>query len=780
MLIVFLVTDELDVYLAAHCPDFSPASNNANANSNSVTGGTNTPTRQNTTANMNHSVQDNFDNGGNGPKRKMDGDPGDIGFLGNPSKVPKIEPQTPGSPQLLSAASPRVMSGSDNLNSTGIKTEVKSELEPDNIGAGRLMTSGSGGGNFSNSDETFLFDGGSSSTGVGNTGNISTEQPVDRLLLSKTAGQHNSGSGNSSAAAKIKNALEASGLSGNLTAEDLQTLKKLNEIAKSQQLSQEAKSSEASQLLKNNPNVSRLLLKLRTEKNISRGGGGPEQGQGVSGQYHGQFPGQHNMADRDGSPSVNAVLPPYNSNYAGGHPQQQQQQSGANNNNYQSPMGGGQQPGQWTGQSQDYYGHNPGHMPGQYPGYMGPMRGPSQMYAGGPPMGSMMDRVHSGMNMAPGAPRTMYIRDRTTGIMMQEYPGNMMRPGPGYGVPPPYMGPNAGYHHGPMMSRGRMMSPMISPGPGSPYNPRHAGPAPMYPDYDNNFAGSAPPTGAAVNFQRDFRDQSGGGMAGGMMSSNKFPGNDFPASVRGPAHTGVSQLRERLSRPGPGINNSPASGNMSGGSELANRLLHGKPQHEPPRYIEPNNSFNNGSNIKPESDSLFDEIDYFNSADNPNNTDQNQSSFGNYNYDNGGESSNGFNGQPQVGDTWKKSSGTNDVRQTMLRKLSTAIESNNMSVPEAFKLANEIENKAFAVANSEADYTSKIALHLAKIFSQSKAASAQSEVGDTCPDSTTWQDQTSGQPSNSSPDSSQSYKPESSSHFQSDTTLNCFQVRGGS
>ena len=66
-------------------------------------------------------------------------------------------------------------------------------------------------------------------------------------------------------AAKIRVALEASGLAGNLTPEDLQTLKRLNEIAKSTGLSQEAKSMEASQLLKNNPNVSRLLLKLRTE-----------------------------------------------------------------------------------------------------------------------------------------------------------------------------------------------------------------------------------------------------------------------------------------------------------------------------------------------------------------------------------------------------------------------------------------------------------------------------------------------------------------------------------
>ena len=63
-------------------------------------------------------------------------------------------------------------------------------------------------------------------------------------------------------AARIRGALEASGLSGNLTTEDLQTLKRLNEIAKSTGLNQEQKSGEASQLLKKNPNVSRFLLKL--------------------------------------------------------------------------------------------------------------------------------------------------------------------------------------------------------------------------------------------------------------------------------------------------------------------------------------------------------------------------------------------------------------------------------------------------------------------------------------------------------------------------------------
>ena len=79
-------------------------------------------------------------------------------------------------------------------------------------------------------------------------------------------------------AARIRGALEASELSGDLTFEDLQTLKRLNEIAKSTGLTQEQKQGEAIQLLKNNPNVSRLLLKLRTEKNIQNQNSGMGRG----------------------------------------------------------------------------------------------------------------------------------------------------------------------------------------------------------------------------------------------------------------------------------------------------------------------------------------------------------------------------------------------------------------------------------------------------------------------------------------------------------------------
>ena len=85
-------------------------------------------------------------------------------------------------------------------------------------------------------------------------------------------------------AANIRVALEASGLAGNLTPEDLQMLKRLNQIAKSTGLSLEQKTSEASQLLKNNSNMSRLLLKLRTGTGKSVGPkGDQEEGGPVSG-----------------------------------------------------------------------------------------------------------------------------------------------------------------------------------------------------------------------------------------------------------------------------------------------------------------------------------------------------------------------------------------------------------------------------------------------------------------------------------------------------------------
>ena len=58
----------------------------------------------------------------------------------------------------------------------------------------------------------------------------------------------------------------------------------------------------------------------------------------------------------------------------------------------------------------------------------------------------------------------------------------------------------------------------------------------------------------------------------------------------------------------------------------------------------------------------------------------------------------------------------------MLRKLATAIESNQLTSPgEASRIAQDIEQKAFLVAMGETDYKMGIAHHLAQIFSQSKA-----------------------------------------------------------
>ena len=709
-----MISDELDVYLSAHCSDLS------SINTSPAPLPTSRPS------------MDQFDSAA--PKRKMEGDSsGDLGYLGNPSKVPKIESKTPGSPQLLTSSLSQ-MSG-------GIKTEIKSELDSvDNVCGGRAGVHVSGGNtgapSFSCSDETFLLD----------KSGATAETPVDKERLNKP-------SPNNSAAAKIRLALEKSGLSGNLTSEDLQTLKKLNEIAKSTELSQEAKSSEASQLLKNNPNVSRLLLKLRAEK---------KPGDGVNtGQYpsSGQFSGQQSA-------------PSYNANYAGGH----QPQPNNNNNNYYQQQQQQQQPGpggQWQHPQQQqqpgspYYGQAPGHMgrmghdggmgPGYSGNYMSPVRG-----------GNMYPGQESGMMMHPGiggmsSPRTYMIRDRQTGMLMPGFPGG---PGPvmgaragGYhaGVPPPYMSPNSGYHHPGMMARGRMMTPMVTPGPGSPYDQRHAGPVYSGHEYDNSFPA---PAAAPPPFSRDnFRDQS-------MMRSSEFRAGGQQSL---PPHTGVSQLRERLSRPGPSINNS-----LSGGSELAHRLMHGKPGDPPPGYLPPadnthNNAFTNGNNLKAGSEALFDEInntpfEYFNSFEN---TNDNQSSQTNYNIENN-EAASG-----QMGVQWKNSPATQDVRNTMLRKLSTAIESNNIPAQAATKLAHDIELKAFGVANSENEYKSEIAHHLAKIFSSQSKTTDQS---DTCPDSTTWQEPASGQPPNSSPDSSFNNDNAAGSHFQSDATLNCFQV----
>ena len=395
----------------------------------------------------------------------------------------------------------------------------------------------------------------------------------------------------------------------------------------------------------------------------------------------------------------------------------------------------------------------------------------------------MMERMH-GMGQAP---RTMYM-NRQTGMLMQpEYPGApavppgqaMMGPRPGFhgSVPPPYMSPgHTGYHPGPsrqaMMAQRMPVTPMMThpghhPGPGhyemSPGQRANNG---LYPEYGDNFAPGQPGIPGNNFTGPEFREN--------MLSSKFQTGSDFntrsvPSQMQGPGHQpGVSQLRARLSQPGPA-----PGGPEVRPSELANRLLHGKPQTEPPpsytEYNNMNNSQNGNNQLTTGSVALFDEIDNsqfeFNILDNNPNESQNSQAF---NLDNSEPTNNGGG---QNFDSWKVSSNTSEVRNTMLRKLATAIESNQLTSPgEASRIAQDIEAKAFAAASGETDYQMGIAHHLAQIFSQAKAG-PDSES----PDSTTWQEPPSGQPAHSSPDSSGA-KTAEGPHFPSDTTLNCFQV----
>lgn len=384
---------------------------------------------------------------------------------------------------------------------------------------------------------------------------------------------------------------------------------------------------------------------------------------------------------------------------------------------------------------------------------MVPANFPGMVARGGPPAAAnmygmgMMERMH-GMGTAP---RTMYM-NRQTGMLMQpEYQAAggpvgqpMMGPRPGFHgtVPPPYISPgHTGYHPGPgarqmMAQRMPGVSPMMNhpghhPGPGHyEMSPGQRGPSNgpgMYPEYgQDNFTPGAPQI-PGNNFTGEFREN---------MLSSKFPSpvaSDFnsrslpPSQV--PGHTGpaVSQLRARLSQPGPASESRLGSGP---GSELANRLLHGKPhtQEPPPSYNEynnmANNSQNNGNNqqLTTGSEALFDEID--NSQFDPHileNNPTNESQNSSFNLDNYESTNNGGPEQPTF-DSWKISSNTSEVRNTMLRKLATAIESNQLTSPgEASRIAQDIEQKAFLVAMGETDYKMGIAHHLAQIFSQSKA-----------------------------------------------------------
>ena len=805
-LTLYNVSGELEGYLS-HCSEFSVSGVSPVTRSQSPA--PSLTSQSSDRAIMNHETlsSTHFQ----AEKRKMEPELGDTVGHNNPSKIPKMEPKLepgmlqpklePGSPGLN-----QMRMGSESLNMLGmsggsVKVEPKSEAEdPGELATGKMPGfSGSGSLNKSNPDDNFLLAGSVS---------LTTEQPQQTPVDQKDKQQK------TNTAAKIRTALEASGLAGNLTPDDLQTLKRLNEIAKSTGLSQEQKSLEASTLLKNNPNVSRLLLKLRTGKNLNQppkeGGGmvGPMAGgQGYPGPvqvpgppHNGQFPGPQSLSGLTGPGGrASPASGHYNTNYG-----QHQPGPGQNNNNYYSGHTGhsGHHPpaGQWNGGpapgSPGYYrpemtGHmaqrmHPDMVPSNFPG-MAARAGPGgNMYGMG-----MMERMHG---MGP-APRTMYM-NRQTGMLMQpEYPASggppgqtMMGPRPGFhgSVPPPYMSPgHTGYHPGPgrqqMMAQRMPVTPMMShpghhPGPGhyemSPGQRANSG---MYPEYGDNFApGGQQIPGNNFNTGPEFREN--------MLSSKFQTGSDFntrsvPSQMQGPGHQpGVSQLRARLSQPG------PASGGPEvrpgPGSELANRLLHGKPQTQepPPSYTEYNNMNNsqNGNNqLTTGSEALFDEIDNsqfeFNILDNNPNESQNSQAF---NLDNG-ESTNNVGGGQNF-DSWKLSSNTSEVRNTMLRKLATAIESNQLTSPgEASRIAQDIEAKAFAAANCESDYQMGIAHHLAQIFSQSKSG-PDSES----PDSTTWQEPPSGQPAHSSPDSSGG-KTTEGPHFPSDTTLNCFQVLKG-
>ena len=142
---------------------------------------------------------------------------------------------------------------------------------------------------------------------------------------------------------------------------------------------------------------------------------------------------------------------------------------------------------------------------------------------------------------------------------------------------------------------------------------------------------------------------------------------------------------------------------------MANRLLHANKHSGSDNNYDYNNinnrQFPNGTNqLKTESEALFNEIDStqfdsFNSLDNNDNpTHHNAQYYPNLEH----------NDSPNT-DSWKMSASTAEVRNTFLRKLATAIETNqNIALGEASLLAREIETKAFGVANSEAEYKARI------------------------------------------------------------------------
>ena len=586
-------------------------------------------------------------------------------------------------------------------------------------------------------------------------------------------------------AARIRGALEASGLSGNLTSEDLQTLKRLNEIAKSTGLTQEQKSGEASQLLKNNPNVSRLLLKLRTEKNNQAGPTGrvgPMATRAPEGSHMGLAPAMGGM--EPGYPGMQSQARPQGPGsmvYGGpagyGGPQ------GPGSAVYRSP--GGHQWAQGSPGPQDSY-YRGGMVPGvpgrgghmammQDMGHMGPQPGmrmhPEMVGPGGPgaygaggytgAMGMRMPGGHMYTNMGPmdrmggrmmpmEGPQTMYV-NRQTGMMYQR--DSMMTasrggPPPGYGAgPQSYM--QGSFHPG-MMSRAGPVD-RLAPGPRSPY-------------------GAVAPGISAARGQAMYAGSPQGAGHGGFES---FGGQGGDMTGRGRWEEGRENLLTSMPRvspqPLPPVSESQLRARLSGvttttgatqNSELANRLMTGK-TYDQAGYGPNRTLAGQQPQFQDNTESLFEEI--------------NNSQFLTNTSPYSGGKFDDFSPE-KIGGSWKESQNTNSLRSGWLRRLSTALETSaNINSPDAAnRMAAGIEEKAFQNADTEANYTNNIAVQLARIFSRSKEATPTSSR----PDSTSWPEDGAGGgksgPSSTSPNYGPT--PTSQGHFHTDTTLNCFQV----
>jgi len=717
-------------------------------------------------------------------KRKLDASPGhdEIGSynLNSPAKMPKMEgvKEEPGLARSGSFSNLR------NLNSVGAMSggTVKTEVDPLGPGGPGIPQVGMG----------FKSESGLDETGeglVGGEGHHETPVEPDKQKCHATA-------------ARIRGALEASGLSGNLTSEDLQTLKRLNDIAKSTGLTQEQKSGEASQLLKNNPNVSRLLLKLRTEKNIQNQNSGMGRGTGPLGRapegvgmaaggggrmepayptMQGTRPvnptgGAYGQAGYGGpgmpGPVYRGQMPPGGQWGGQGHPAQQGPQEGF----YRSVHGGMGRGGQMGMMEMNPMGQQGMRM---HPEMMGP-GGPPVGYGGGgysDPHGMRMMRMpgahmynnHMGgagpmsgsrvggpMDRAPG---TVYMNRQTGMTMYQEHPGSMpnmsgmnSRPPPGYGassVGSPYI-PSGNFQPGQLI-RGE---PGMAPGPRSPYGGMV--PGMQRPGYGSP-QGAAGGQGGQQGAQGGFDTFQGGEM--GARGRWEEPGgreNLLTSMPRGSPQplppVSESQLRARLS----GVTTTSSS-NPS--SELASRLMAGKnfesgsgyqAAQGQPRIVGPTNS---APGIHDSStDSLFNEI---------NNSQFLQNTAPTNNYAGKFED---FASEKVVG-SWKESQNTNDLRSSWLSRLSKALETsaNINSAEAASRMAGDIEEKAFQSADTEVAYANNIAVQLARIFSQQ----SKGEGSTSRPDSTSWQEESTA-PSSTSPD----YGTNTQAHFPTDTTLN--------